>query len=288
WLFARVQLEESLDLLVIDEAGQLSLANVVAVASAATNLLLVGDPQQLAQPSQGTHPDGAGVSALDHVLRGHPTIPDHLGLFLDRTWRMHPEICAFISEQVYESRLESEARCAQQRVGEGPLLEGAGLRWVPVLHEGNRISSAEEATAIKTLVQLLVGRPWIDEDGHRAPLGLNDILVVAPYNAQVNLLADVLPAGARIGTVDRFQGQEAAVVIVSMAASSAEDAPRGMEFLYSRNRLNVAVSRAQAMTVMVGSPSLLSVTCRSVEQMRLANVLCRYVEMAAHVELDPT
>jgi uncharacterized protein len=221
------------------------------------------------------------------MLGGRPTIPPDLGLFLDQTWRMHPEICAFISEQVYEGRLESNPSCAAQHVDDGPLIDGAGLRWVPVVHDGNRTSSAEEAVAIGALIEQLVGRPWTDAKGNRAPLGLADILVVAPYNAQVHLLAETLPTGVKIGTVDRFQGQEAAVVIVSMTASSAEDVPRGMEFLYSRNRLNVAVSRARALVVMVGSPTLLSVTCRSVEQMRLANVLCRYVEMATAVELEP-
>lgn len=285
WLFAAPELQERLHTLVVDEAGQLSLANVMAVAPAAENLVLVGDPQQLGQPSKGTHPAGAGVSGLDHVLRGDATIADDRGLFLDRTWRLHPDITGFVSEQVYEGRLVSEAHCAGQSVADGPVVGGTGLRWLPVEHEGNRTSSSEEAAAVVQVHAALLGRPWADADGTEAPIGIDDILVVAPYNAQVRLLAESLPDGARVGTVDKFQGQEAPVVLVSLAASSADDAPRGMEFLYSRNRLNVAVSRAKALSVMVAQPALLSVRCRTVDQMRLANVLCRYVELAEEVTL---
>jgi len=280
WLFARPEMDGALDTLVVDEAGQLSLANVLAVAGTADRLVLVGDPRQLAQPSKGTHPDGVGVSGLEHVLDGHDTMPDHLGLFLDRTWRLHPEICAFISEQVYEGRLEPEPRCAARVIDEGPSVGGAGLRWLSVGHEGNRTSSPEEAHAVARLAGSLIGRGWTDADGQRRTLGPDDVLVVAPYNAQVRLLAEHLPTGVQVGTVDKLQGREAPVVIVSMTASSAEDVPRGMEFLYSRNRVNVAVSRAQALCVVVASPRLLTVTCRTVDQMRLANVLCRYEELA--------
>jgi superfamily I DNA and/or RNA helicase len=280
WLFAREGMTETVDTLVIDEAGQLSLANVLAVAPAASNLILVGDPRQLAQPSKGTHPAGAEVSGLDHVLGDQATMPNHLGLFLYRTWRMHPKICEFISEQVYDGRLESEAHCAVQHIDDGAVVGGSGLRWIPVEHEGNRTSSVEEGEAVALAFEAMLGRMWTDHTAARAPLGIGDILVVAPYNAQVHLLTERLPPGARVGTVDKFQGQQAPAVLVSLSASSAQDVPRGMEFLYSRNRLNVAVSRAKALCVMVGSPTLLAVSCRTVDQMRLANVLCRYVEMA--------
>lgn len=286
WLLTREEMRGRLGAVLVDEAGQLSLAEVLAVATATSDrLILVGDPRQLAQPSSASHPEGADASALEHVIGGHGTIPADRGVFLDHTWRLHPGICAFISEQVYEGRLHSRPECALQSVDAGPVVGGSGLRWMPVAHHGNRTSSEEEAEAVARIVDALAGRPWADRDGLRVPLDLSDILVVAPYNAQVNLLTEVLPRGARVGTVDRFQGQEAPVVIVSLTASSADDVPRGMEFLYSRNRLNVAVSRAQALTVVVGSPSLLGVHCRTVEQMRLANVLCRYVEMAEPVAL---
>ena len=157
-----------LDTLVVDEAGQLSLANVLAVAPAAANLVLVGDPQQLAQPSKGTHPEGAGASALEHILDGEATIADHRGLFLDQTWRMHPDVCGFISEQVYDERLESRPETSVQAIGEGPIVAGSGLRWLAVDHDGNRTSSAEEARALAEVYEALIGRAWTNEDGDEA------------------------------------------------------------------------------------------------------------------------
>ena len=280
WLFAREQLAAAFDHLVIDEAGQLSLANVVAVSPSASNLILVGDPQQLAQPSKGSHPPGAEQSGLEYLLDGHQTVPDERGLFLGRTYRMHPAVCEFVSELAYENRLGSIAGCELQSVAEGPLASGSGVRWRPVEHQGNRTSSTEEAAVVAELYESLLGREWTNFNGETSPLTAADIVVVAPYNAQVHLLAERLGNAARVGTVDKFQGQEGAVVIVSMTASSAEDVPRGMEFLYSRNRLNVAVSRARAMSILVASPALLSARCRTVEQMRLVNGLCRYAELA--------
>jgi uncharacterized protein len=280
WLFAREGLQGTLDHLVIDEAGQLSLANVVAVAGAARNLVLVGDPQQLAQPSRGTHPPGAGVSGLEHVLHGRPTIPHDHGLFLDTTWRMNPEVCRYISELAYDDRLTSRPECAQQRIVGPEPLGGSGLRWLPVEHTGNRLSSEEEAGQVRACYDELLARHLVDQHGKRRRITFDDLLVVAPYNAQVHLLSQHLPPDARVGTVDKFQGQEGAVVIVSLAASSAEDIPRGLEFLFSTNRLNVAVSRARALAIVVASPSLLAVHCRSVQQMRLVNGLCRFAELA--------
>src|SRR5690606_22256848 len=223
WLLSRPEMDGVLDTLVVDEAGQLSLANVLAVAGATDRLVMVGDPRQLAQPSKGTHPDGAGVSGLEHVLGDHDTMPDHLGLFPGRTWRLHPDICGFISEQVYEGRLEPEPHCATRAIDDGPLVGGTGLRWLPVDHEGNRTSSPEEAHAVAQAVEALLGRGWTDKGGTRRVLGPEHVLVVAPYNAQVHLLAQHLPDGVRVGTVDKLQGQEAPVVIVSMTASSADD-----------------------------------------------------------------
>jgi uncharacterized protein len=280
WLFSRQDLDQALDHLIVDEAGQMSLANALAVGTSATNLVLVGDPRQLSQPSKGTHPDGAGVSALDHVLADADTMPEDRGVFLDHTYRLHPGICEFVSEIVYDGRLHSVAGCERQAIGGEGALAGSGLRWAPVDHSGNRSSSPEEAEVVQRLYQDLIGRSFTDRDNVAHQLGPKDILVVAPYNAQVSELGRMLPGGARVGTVDKFQGQEAPVVIVSLATSSLEAIPRGMEFLFSRNRLNVAVSRAKALTVMVGSPALLAVKCNTVEQLRLANGLCRYVELA--------
>jgi uncharacterized protein len=274
-------MEGAVDTLVVDEAGQVSLANVVATAGAARNLVLCGDPQQLRQPIQGTHPEGAGRSALEHLLGGERTVADHRGLFLDTTWRMHPAVCAFVSEAFYDGRLSGRAECARQAVGAPPPFAGAGVRYVPVVHEGNRVTSPEEVAAVRDAVDLLVGSGrWTDREGRERPIVLADILVVAPYNAHVNRLRDALPAGARVGTVDRFQGQEAPIVVYTMATSSGDDQRRSMDFLYSLNRLNVAISRAQGMAVLVCSPALLGVHCRNADQLILANALCRLVEMA--------
>ncbi len=281
WLFAREGLDATLDVLVIDEAGQLSLANAAAVGAAAHNLVLVGDPRQLAQPSKGTHPIGAGVSALEHLLANRATIAADQGLFLNVTRRLHPGICAFVSELAYDGRLHSLPECGRQTVRDGPVVGGSGLRWVPVDHAGNRTSSTEEATTLAEHYYALLGRPWTKASGEVLELRTDDLLVVAPYNAQVALLSEHLPSGARVGTVDKLQGQEAAVVLVSLTASSAEDIPRGMEFLYSRNRLNVAVSRARALAITIGSPHLLAVHCRTSNQLRLANGLCRLMELAS-------
>ncbi|MBM3673038.1 MAG: TM0106 family RecB-like putative nuclease [Actinobacteria bacterium] len=274
WLWARQDMRHSVDFLFVDEAGQLSLANVLAVSGAAESLVLLGDPQQLAQPSQASHPDGAGASALEHVLGDHQTIPPERGLFLDATYRMHPAITAFISEVVYESRLVSAPDRENQAVG-----GVSGLEFVAVDHVGNRTSSPEEAKAIAALIGSLLGRTWRDHEKRSAPLELDQIMVVAPYNAQVACLRRHLPDGARIGTVDKFQGQEAPVSIYSMATSTPEDAPRGMSFLYDLHRFNVAVSRARAVSVVVGSPALLKVLCTTAGQVPLANALCRFVEM---------
>lgn len=283
WLWACEGYFEAVDVLFVDEAGQMSLANVLAIAQAAKSLVLLGDPQQLDQPQKGSHPDGAEVSALEHLLDGARTIPRDKGLFLERTWRLHPAICKFTSEVFYEGRLNSRDGLERQSVSGHPWLSGSNLWFVPVEHEGNQNSASEEVECIATLVESLLKRGvnWIDDQGQTRALQMEDILIVAPYNAQVSDLMTRMPQ-ARIGTVDKFQGQQAPVVIYSLTTSSPEDAPRGMEFLYSLNRLNVATSRAQAMVIVVGSPLLLEPECLSPRQMQLANALCRYVELARY------
>ncbi|HET6793827.1 MAG TPA: DEAD/DEAH box helicase, partial [Acidimicrobiales bacterium] len=283
WLFCRAGMDGAVDHLVVDEAGQLSLANVLAMATAADNLVLVGDPRQLAQPSKGIHPPGAEASALGHLLDGASTVDPALGVLLDRTRRLHPRICSFVSDVAYDGRLHPWDGTALQRVGGDDALSGSGLRWAPVDHAGNRTASEEEADKVCGIYHSLLGRTWTDARGRERRIGPDDILVVAPYNAQVGLIAQCLPEGARVGTVDKFQGQEAAVAIVSMAASSGDRVSRGLEFLYSLNRLNVAVSRARALSVLVASPSLLTTPCFSVAQMRLVNAFCRFAEEADRV-----
>jgi uncharacterized protein len=284
WLWARPDAFASVDVLFIDEAAQMSLANVLAVSQAAKSIVLLGDPRQLEEPMQGSHPEGTDVSALDHILGVHATIPADRGLFLEETWRLHPDICAFTSELFYESRLRSRAGLDLQKIKSDSRVGGVGLRFLPVIHEGNQSSSPEEAEVIRDLVdEILASNPtWIDREGNEAAIGLNDILIIAPYNAQVFELQQRI-AGAKIGTVDKFQGQEAPIVIYSMTTSSHADAPRGMEFLYSSNRLNVATSRARCVCVLVGSPAAFEAECRTPRQMQLINAFCRYLEMATSI-----
>jgi len=246
----------SLDLLVIEEAGQYSLANTIAVASAAENLLLLGDPQQLPQVSQGTHPEPVDTSALGWLIDGRHTLPAEFGYFLDLSYRMHPDVCAAVSRLSYDDRLRSvdEVTAARTLAGHAP-----GVRVLTVEHNGNATESPEEADAIVAEIEQLIGAVWTDECGPR-PLAQQDVLVVTPYNAQVVLLRERLDAAGlgavRAGTVDKFQGQQAPVVFLSMTASSIDDVPRGIAFLLNRNRLNVAVSRAKYLSVVVRSPLL--------------------------------
>lgn len=287
WLWPRPELEARLDTLFVDEAGQLSLANVVAVSTAARNLVLLGDPQQLSQVKKGAHPDGVDVSALEFAIGGEPVIAADRGLFLPETHRLHPEINRFTSEIFYAGRLRSAAETIGQRVDAPGPLTGTGVRWVAVPHHGNRNASQEEAARIADLYADLLAGSWIDQHGERRPLDPSSILVVAPYNAHVELLTEELvPVAAtrggipRVGTVDKVQGQQAAVVVYSMATSSQDELPRSLEFLYSLNRLNVATSRGRCLATLVASPALLSVSARTPFQMRLANALCRFVELA--------
>ena len=279
WVFCRPELQQQFDYLFVDEAGQFSLANVIATGLAAKNIVLVGDQMQLAQPIQGSHPGESGRSALEYLLQNHATIPPELGVFLDTSWRMHPEICDFISEAVYEKRLHAHRDTAKQQLlctegSNGHINRRSGIVFVPVRHECNTQCSDEEVDAIDQIVRELVGRCFIERDGTRRDLTLSDILLVAPYNMQVRRLQKRLGPRAHVGSVDKFQGQEAPVVIVSMCASSADDCPRGIDFLLNKNRINVAISRAKCLAIVVGCPKLMSTRCKTIEQMEMTNLYC--------------
>jgi uncharacterized protein len=275
WLLTREELDSKFDYLFVDEAGQTSLADALALGTCARTLVLLGDPVQLAQVTQGIHPAGSGVSVLKHLLGERATVPEDMGLFLERSFRMHPDVCRYISSAFYEDRLESAPGCEAQGT-----TFGTGIRYLPVEHVGNSTSSEEEAAAIYAEIERLLTGTWTDAEGVTRPISVGDVMVVAPFNAQVRLLTERLQPGVAVGTVDKFQGQQAPVVFFSMASSSDKDAPRGIDFLMSRNRLNVAVSRAQCLAYLVCAPQLLDVECRTVEHMRLANALCRFVELA--------
>jgi predicted RecB family nuclease len=265
WLFADPRFDRTLDYLFVDEGGQVSLADALAMGTCPRNLVLLGDPLQLGQVLQGSHPEAAAASVLEHLLGDAATIPEDRGVFLERTFRLHPDVCRYVSEAFYEGRLVWDP-CTEERTT--PF--GTGVRYVPVAHEGRRQESPEEVEAIRAEIERMLA----------AGMRESDFKVVAPYNAQVNLLRAALPAGVPIGTVDKFQGQEAEVVFYSLASSSGEDIPRSLEFLFSRNRLNVAISRARCLAFLVASPRLLEVDAKTIGHMRLANALCRFVEVA--------
>lgn len=285
-MWANENFYDKVDFLIVDEAGQLSLADTIAAGQSAKNIILLGDPQQLKQPQKGSHPEGADVSALEHILGEHQTIPPEKGLFLDQTRRMHPSICEYVSELFYEKKLQSMQGLENQLLSGDTKYVGAGLYYEQVEHYGNQNSSLEEAERVRTIVNDLVCGTvkWTNQKGETVPINIKDILIIAPYNAQVARIREKLANGALAGTVDKFQGQEAPIVIYSMATSSPEDAPRGMDFLYNANRFNVAISRARSAVIVVASPKLFNPDCRTPAQMKMANAFCRYLEMAKIVD----
>jgi predicted RecB family nuclease len=281
WAFAHEALDESLDYMFIDEAGQLSLAMGLVNTMAATNVVLIGDTMQLAAPSQGIHPGKSGQSILEFLQGDCRTVRPEQGVLLDTTYRMHGDICDFISEQIYDGRLQASPDTNNQRILTQDTQQ-AGILFLDCQHTGNSARSLEEVEAIHTLYNHYLGRVFVDRDGAQSVILSKDILVIAPYNMQVQALRERLGEHARVGTIDKFQGQEAPIVIVSMTTSSQNEMPRNMEFLFSRNRLNVALSRAKALSIVVASPELLKTQCRTVEQVKLVNLLCAVQQASCH------
>lgn len=280
WLFAsRAMRDNPVDVLVIDEAGQLGLADTLAASASAANVILLGDPQQLPQVSRARHPNRSGTSALEHLLGENVrTFPPDRGVLLDQTWRMHPDVCEFISEIMYDGKLTSHTSCAHQTTS-----AGTGLRWIRADHDGNSTESPEEAAIVAETIAGLIGTDWTDQRRVTRPLTTDDIIVVTPYNDQrrriETTLADhPITAGVQVGTVDKFQGREAAVVLFSMATSSAAFLPRTTDFLFSKNRLNVAISRARCLASLICTDELLDTRARTVDEMELISALCAFVE----------
>jgi uncharacterized protein len=281
WLFASESMRQSpLDVLIIEEAGQLSLADGLVASLAARNLLLVGDPLQLAQVSHADHPNRSGLSVLEHVLNGEETISPRRGVFLRESYRMHPDICRFISDQIYRGRLISNKSCELQTT-----VLGTGLRWIQLDHSGNSNASEEEAEFIIDEISRLIGTDWTDRFGTTKPLTYSDFMVVAPYNRQRRLIKKRLRDRAelekiQVGTVDKFQGKEAPVVFFSMATSSSDLMVRGIDFLFSRDRLNVAISRARCLAYLICTEELLNTRAKTVGDMRRVATLNAFVEWA--------
>ena len=285
WLFSHKSMQDKLDYLFIDEAGQVSTANVVAMASSARNIVLVGDRMQLGQPIKGIHPGEAGLSVLEFLLGENSTIAPERGIFLNKTYRLEPSICRFVSNAFYDGKLMPHDNTSQRSLDLcNANLPGQGLVLFRAKHESCSQKSIEEGRVVRAMYSELLDQSFKDQDGSKRSISPQDILVVSPYNVQVNHLRSVLPDNARVGTVDKFQGQEAPIVLISMVTSSAEDLPRNIEFLYSKNRLNVAISRAQCLAVVIANSGLLEISCRTVEQMKLANTFCLLEDYATPLQ----
>jgi uncharacterized protein len=296
WLFTRTEWMGELDFLLIDEAGQVPLANAVAMARCAENLILLGDQMQLEQPIQGSHPGDAGLSVLQYALMDpasskadapvfHAVVPPEIGLFLGESRRMHPLVCQFISDSIYEGSLHSHPDCARQKIaapgGGGVLIDQeSGIIFSPVVHDGNIQQSAEEVERVKALFEELLGRAYTDKGNVTRPLELDDFLFIAPYNAQVRALQSALPEGARVGSVDRFQGQEAPVCIFTLCSSFGEYGSRGLGFILDRNRVNVAISRAKCLAVVVADPRIALSPVHSIPEITILNLFCKMLESA--------
>ena len=230
---------------------------------------------QLANPGQGTHPENSGDSCLDYLLQDSPTIPIDKGVLLPDTYRMHSQICNFISSRIYENRITS-IDSNDNRVINHPsksiLQKSFGIEYIPVEHIGNEQASLEEALKIKEIIKSLLRSTKTNRDRLETEVTKEDILIVTPYNHQVRLLSDTLGSSFNIGTVDKFQGREAPIVIISMASSNALTSPRGLSFLFDPNRLNVAISRAQSLTILVASRELERPIATSQKDMKLSNL----------------
>lgn len=283
WGFSREDLKGKFDYLFIDEAGQVSLANLIAMSSSTKNIILMGDQMQLGQPVQGTHPAESGLSILDYLLHNTPTISDDKGIFLDTTYRMHSAVNEFISTAIYQGRLISDPENDQQKVSvpesySGNINKEAGIIYIPVEHEGNTQASDEEVAAIVTAAKDILGRLFTNKKGETKQIEWGDMLFIAPYNFQVNKLKQALGSDAKVGSVDKFQGQEAPVVFFSMCSSDANDSPRGMDFLFDKNRINVAISRAKSLAIVVGNPKLVNSYASNIQQQVKINTFCQLVQ----------
>lgn len=284
WTGAREELAKSFDYGVIDEAGQFSLANAIALATSCKNLVLSGDPQQLSQPILGSHPGGAALSILEHLVGDREVVEEDYGLFLPHTYRMHPYLTDVVSAISYDSRLSATEELGQLELVDSAPFPQHGLAYVPVEHTGNSQRSLEEGRVAKRVAKMLLSKSWIDKNGHERKVTPDQILVVAPYNAQVNALSIELDGLASVGTVDKFQGREAAFVIVSMAASDGEASSRGVDFLFSTNRLNVAISRAKVMSIVLACPALIETKPASLDQLELLGAVTKIIKSAVLVD----
>ena len=280
WLFSDQALNQKLDYLFIDEAGQVSLANTLAMCTSTKNIILIGDQMQLSQPIKGIHPGISDKSSLEYLLEGYDTIPPEKGIFLNKTRRLNKNICDFVSSSFYDSRLKTHPVTNERYVKlDLDKINDEGINYIPMSHENNAQKSNEESDYIKDLLKKIIGKKCKDnKESKERKIDLNDVLVVAPFNMQVNNLTRNLPINSKVGTIDKFQGQEAKIVFISMTSSDPENIPRHKGFLFSRNRLNVGISRAECVAIILFNPNLLNTSCQKIEEMRLINNFCKLLK----------
>ncbi|MDP7580654.1 MAG: TM0106 family RecB-like putative nuclease [Nitrospinota bacterium] len=276
--FSKGYFDQALDYLFVDEAGQVSLANLIAMGRAAKNIILIGDQMQLSQPIKAVHPGEVGKSALNYLLQGRDTIPSDRGVFIDITRRLHPNLNGFVSPNFYDGRLKCHDFAQKREIlfpGKDEIFKNPGLYYLPITHTDCSQQSDEEGEVVKKLYKKFQQAKFKDENGNTKTVSFEDILTVSPYNVQVNYLRSILPKDSKVGTIDKFQGQEAPIVIISMTTSDPENLTRNLEFFYSRNRLNVAISRAQCLSVVIMNPELFRLNCKKVSQVKLVNTLLK-------------
>ena len=276
--FAKGYFDNKLDYLFVDEAGQVSLANLIAMGRAGKNLILIGDQMQLSQPTKGAHPGNSGQSALEYLLEERDTIPTNMGIFIDVTRRLHPNLNSFISSNFYDDRLKHHKLTEKRELifpEKDKSFQKPGIYYLPIQHQDCSQQSNEEGEMVNKLYKKFLKIKFKDEKGNTKKITVNDILTVSPYNVQVNYLKSILPKDSKVGTIDKFQGQEAPIVIISMTTSDPENLSRHLEFFYSRNRLNVAISRAQCLSLVIMNPELFRLDCSKVSQIKLVNTLLK-------------
>jgi uncharacterized protein len=284
WLFASLSNDEKggklFDYLFVDEAGQMSLSKVVASSLNSDNVVLIGDHMQLPQPLQGAHPGGSELSILEHITEGKFTVTEKEGVLLDKTYRMHSSISSIISEKFYDNKLVSDLQNDNQVLLERDDFPFSnGVHFIDINHEGFYAQNNKEAEYIKKLCTKLTTMSWKNKELEIRKIVPKDIMIISPFNAQVNLLQEKLPAISKIGTIDKFQGQESPVVIISYASSSPDDISessggRGAKFLFDYKRLNVAISRAKVASIVILNRDLLNYPCSTIEEMKSLNYFC--------------
>ena len=282
WCFSRPACDEKLDYLFIDEAGQLTTADVLAISLSAKNIVIIGDQMQLSSPISAVHPGDSGQSLPEYLLEGNDTINSNKGIFIDKSRRLHPKLRQFISENFYDERLKNFDFTEKRKIifsNKKDSIPETGIVMIDANHkEVCRQKSEEEGSLVKDFYDRLLGSTFLDENDNKKIMDEEDILVVAPYNVQVNYLKSILPKGAKVGTIDKFQGQQAPATIISMTTSDPESLPRNVDFFFSRNRLNVAISRSQCLSIIIMNKKILEIACKKIKHIHLVNTFMKLLK----------